>query len=104
MHPESSCRGPSTTPPATCAWPTSRAASPRPFAAALVLGPDRSALPLAPRQGTATPGAGDITSDDDTSDIQAVIRRYRGQVKYRYDGRLKENPTLEVLYPFELSR
>jgi len=45
--------------------------------------------------GTVSGGAADIVGAADTSGVQAVIRRYRGQVKYCYDGRLKENPSLE---------
>ncbi len=46
-------------------------------------------------EGIVTGGTADIVSAGDASGIQAVIRRYRGQVKYCYDARLKENPSLE---------
>jgi hypothetical protein len=52
--------------------------------------------PSAIVEGVVSGGVADISAASGDGDvIKAVIRRYRGQIKYCYDARLKENPSLE---------
>jgi hypothetical protein len=59
-------------------------------------GANVGAGPATTVEGVVSGGNADILSESgDDEGIKAVIRRYRGQIKYCYDARLKENPSLE---------
>ena len=45
--------------------------------------------------GKVSAGQADIVSTSSDGDIQGCINQYRGQIKYCYDGRLRENPNIE---------
>jgi len=46
-------------------------------------------------EGIVSGGTADIVGAANDDGVRGVIQRYRGQVKYCYDARLKENPTLQ---------
>ena len=53
-----------------------------------------SAGPTVAVEGNVDLAAADLVGEGDEEAVRRVVRRYKGQIKYCYDNRLKENPDL----------